>query len=71
MGPEGMVEILLHLDEPWRTRFLRLVACTVVSTWNSRDPTREELTRWLGEDIRLYRWTLQLLRAWDSTFEER
>ena len=70
MRPQGVVEILLRLDEPWRSRFLKLIARTVVSTWDGRNPTREELTGWLKRDLELYRWTLQLLHAWGA-FKDR
>jgi len=60
-----VVDALLALDEPWRSRFLHLVANTATGwTWNGRgEPTREELEAWL-KDLGLRLEVTALLRAW-------
>ena len=60
-----VADALLALDEPWRSRFLHLVANEATGwRWNGRgEPTREELERWL-EDLKLRLRVVSLLRAW-------
>ncbi len=63
-----VVEALYALEEPWRSRFLHLVANKATGwRWDGRgEPTREELEEWLT-DLRLRRWTAALLRAWTGS----
>lgn len=69
---EGLVDDLYSLSEPWRSRFLQLVAERATGrTWNGRRPTREELAIWLGTDLGLYREVLLLLRAWKRNVSNR
>jgi len=69
---EGLVDDLYSLSEPWRGRFLQLVAERATGgTWNGRRPTKEELATWLGTDLGLYREVLLLLRAWQRNVPDR
>ena len=69
---EGLVDDLYSLSEPWRGRFLQLVAERATGgAWNGRRPTREELATWLGTDLGLYREVLLLLRAWQRNVPDR
>nr|HID12944.1 hypothetical protein [Anaerolineae bacterium] len=61
----SLTEALFSLEEPWRGRFLTLVANRATSgTWNSRQPTREEVAAWLEADLDLCREVTLLLNAW-------
>ncbi len=69
---EGLVDDLLSLSEPWRSRFLRLVAERATGgAWNGDRPTRRELAAWLGTDLGLYREVSLLLRAWKRNVPDR
>jgi hypothetical protein len=60
-----LIRALFSLEEPWRSRFLDLVANLATnSTWDGRPPTREEVTAWLSADLDLYREVKLLLDAW-------
>ena len=62
---ESLVEDLFYLEEPWRSRFLELVANLATSwTWCGQPPTRDEVTAWLGADLGLYQQIRDLLDAW-------
>lgn len=51
---ESLVEDLFYLEEPWCGRFLELVANMATDwAWCGQRPTREEVTVWLGADLRL------------------
>ncbi len=69
---ERLVDDLFSLSEPWRSRFLQLVAERATGgDWNGNRPTRQELTTWLGTDLGLYREVSLLLRAWKRNVPER
>ncbi len=62
---ESLVEALFSLDEPWRGRFLSLVATWATGgTWNGRRPRREEVTAWLAADTGLCRVVRLMLNSW-------
>ena len=62
---KSLTEALFSLEEPWRGRFLDLVANLATSwTWDGQRPTRKEVTTWLSADLELYREIKQLLEAW-------
>ena len=62
---EALAKDLFSLEEPWRSRFLDLVA-NMATRWkgNGHQPTREEIVAWLGGNPALYREIRVLLRAW-------
>lgn len=65
---ESLTEALFSLEEPWRSRFLTLVAkqatrWTWEGTWSGHVPTREEVASWL-DDRGLCRSVTTLLYAW-------
>jgi len=62
---EPLAEALLSLDEPWRSRFLFLVANLATNwAWGGQRPTWEEVTAWLGGDLGLYQYIGLLLDVW-------
>jgi hypothetical protein len=62
---ESLTDGLFYLEEPWRGRFLDLVANLATSwAWPGGQPTREEVTAWLGADPNLYQRVWSLLQAW-------
>ncbi len=62
---ESLAEALFSLDEPWRDRFLALVAEWATGRgWHGRRPRRAEVESWLRADIRLCREIWSLLNAW-------
>lgn len=62
---ESLVEALFSLGEPWRSRFLVLIASWATGgSWNGRQPKREEVAAWLRGDLGLYREVNLLLNAW-------
>jgi hypothetical protein len=64
-GIESLVDDLLALDEPWRTRFLGLTANLATRwTWDEQQPGREELIGWLRADRDLNRHVRTLVRTW-------
>jgi hypothetical protein len=63
---ELLTEDLFSLDEPWRSRFLELVANEATGwRWEGRPPTREEVTTWLGDGELHYK-VAQILNAWQG-----
>ncbi|MGD1995067.1 MAG: hypothetical protein PVI59_17890 [Anaerolineae bacterium] len=65
---DSLVEDLFSLDEPWRGRFLILVADRATrGTWSQRLPQPTEVKTWLGEDTGLYRQVSLMLRIWGRT----
>jgi hypothetical protein len=61
---EMVTDTLFSLDEPWRSRFLALVARTAIGeSWNGSLPERTQIATWL-RDLRLYRDVTRLLEAW-------
>jgi hypothetical protein len=66
-GAGSLAESLFHLPEPWRDRFLILVAFRAVGRVNDgRPPTREDVTTWLA-DLNLYREVMLMLSSWQHT----
>jgi len=64
-GVESLVEALFSMDEPWKSRFLGLVANWATGgLWNGRRPRREEVRAWLQADVGLYREVRLMVRAW-------
>lgn len=62
---KSLTQALFSLDEPWRSRFLKLVANLATNwTWDGRAPTWEEVAAWLLDDLDLYREVRMLLDAW-------
>jgi len=61
---KALTEALFSLDEPWRGRFLDLVAKQATRwKWDGRQPEREEVTAWLGASPGLYQEMTLLLSA--------
>jgi len=62
---EALVDALFSLDEPWRGRFLDLVAeMATGGEWNEHAPSREQVLAWLESDVRLYRDIALMLNTW-------
>jgi hypothetical protein len=62
---ETTVEALYALDEPWRGRFLHLVAALATGRWwDDRTPEPGELEGWLEESWILCRYVALLLEHW-------
>ena len=66
MWAEDVADEVLALDEPWRGRFLTLVANLATGgVWDEEDvPSREVLVAWLRADLSLRFRVIQLLNAW-------
>lgn len=65
MGVEAVTESMFSLDEPWRSRFLDLLAKQATRwAWDGRRPKREEVMGWLWADPGLCRQMALLLNAW-------
>jgi len=61
---ESLTKDLFSLEEPWRSRFLGLVASrTVDRASDGRVPTQREVTTWLS-DGGLYQEVASLLSVW-------
>jgi hypothetical protein len=62
---EELVEALLSIEEPWRSRFLDLTANLATGwTWDGQQPNRAALTSWLQADPDLGRKVRVMVRAW-------
>ncbi len=62
---DSLVEDLFSLDEPWRGRFLILVADRAThGSWSQRLPQPWEVKAWLDEDTGLYRQVSLMLKIW-------
>lgn len=62
---QSLATSLFSLKEPWRGRFLDLVANLATNwTWGSQRPTQEDVAVWLGADLGLYRDIKLLLDVW-------
>ena len=67
---QSLARALFSLEEPWRSRFLALMADRVGSRTSDRQPlTVEEVTTWL-DDPELRRQVEKLLDAWPGAGEE-
>jgi len=63
---EVLTDDRFSMDEPWRSRFLELVANEATGwRWEGRPPTREEVAIWLN-DGELHRKITQILNAWQN-----
>ncbi|MGD1995682.1 MAG: hypothetical protein PVH62_02805 [Anaerolineae bacterium] len=61
---ESLAARLVALEEPWKSRFLGLVADWATGQdWDGRLPTQKEVVKWLG-DWALYRRVALLLKIW-------
>ncbi len=60
-----LVDDLYALEEPWRTRFLLLIAKLATGQqWNDHMPSRSTTEAWLAERAWLQRQVAQMLDAW-------
>jgi hypothetical protein len=66
MQAEELAHTILDLDEPWRSRFLFLVASLATGgNWNGvEEPGQETLARWLRMDLDLRRRMTLMVSAW-------
>jgi hypothetical protein len=49
---ESLADGLLSLEEPWRSRFLYLLASRATDSSHTGHPaTREDISRWLGDRL--------------------
>jgi hypothetical protein len=63
-GAGSLAESLFRLPDPWRDRFLTLVAFRAVGRVNDgRPPSQEEVAAWLA-DLKLYREVTLMLSSW-------
>ena len=61
----ALAEALFCLEEPWRDRFLLLVANMANDwAWDERLPEREDLIDWLRANQDLYREVKYMLDMW-------
>ncbi|MFQ6099925.1 MAG: hypothetical protein ACE5OS_01645 [Anaerolineae bacterium] len=61
---KSLTDTLFSLEEPWRSRFLNLVANQATGwAWDGQPPTPDEVTTWLG-DWGLYQQVTSLLYEW-------
>lgn len=61
---KSLTENLFSLEEPWRDRFLILVAQQATGrAWDKRSPTRDEIVTWL-DDSGLHQAVTMLLQTW-------
>jgi len=67
MTPEEITDEILSLEEPWRSRFLALIAsrATGKRDWGDAMPTREDVISWL-QDLDLRCTVRRMLDAWSS-----
>jgi hypothetical protein len=64
---QSLTQALFSLDEPWRGRFLSLVANYATKwVWDGQQPTCEEVAAWLETNPPLYRWVRLLLYRWGT-----
>jgi len=62
---ELLATALFSLEEPWRGRFLELVAKSALHcARGERQPTQEEVTAWLAARPALCQWVGLLLSKW-------
>jgi len=65
---DSLIEDLFSLDEPWRGRFLSLVATrATMRVEYRRQPTPEEVSAWFRANPFLRRRISLLLYAWQGT----
>jgi hypothetical protein len=62
-----LVEELYALEEPWRTRFLILIAKLATGRqWNDHTPSRSATEAWLEEHAWLQKQIAQMLDTWSG-----
>jgi hypothetical protein len=62
---DSLVLAIYSMDEPWRRRFLILVAGMATHwTWESGEPTPDEVSAWLDSQPKLRRYMGLLLDRW-------
>lgn len=67
MSKDSLTEDLFSLDEPWRGRFLNLVASrATMKTGDRRQPTPEEVAAWFEANPFLRRSISLLLYTWQG-----
>jgi hypothetical protein len=60
-----LVENLYALDEPWRTRFLELIAQLATGRqWDNQTPSRNMTEAWLQGNKQLRNQIAQMLETW-------
>ena len=60
-----LVEDLYALEEPWRTRFLELIAKLATGQqWGNQTPSRNMTEAWLLENKQLRNQIAQMLKTW-------
>jgi hypothetical protein len=60
-----LIDDLYALEEPWRTRFLILIAKLATGQpWNNHMPSRSTTEAWLAERAWLQRQIAQMLDTW-------
>ena len=66
MWAEDVADEVLALDEPWRGRFLTVIAGLASGgRWEGEEePSRGVLVGWLRADLTLRRQVVQLLTTW-------
>lgn len=64
---DSLTEDLFSLDEPWRSRFLKLVTARA-TTWTGgrQQPSPEEVSAWFAADPSLRRRISLLLYVWQG-----
>jgi hypothetical protein len=60
-----LVDELYALEEPWRTRFLELIAKLATGQqWDNQTPNRDTTQAWLLENKKLRNQISQMLKTW-------
>ena len=63
---ESLTETVFSMEEPWRSRFLGVIATQATrQIWNERSPTQEEVAAWLS-NVGLYKTVTHLLNVWQG-----
>jgi hypothetical protein len=66
-GAGTLAESLFRLPDPWKARFLTLVAYRAVGRVSEgKPPSQEEVTTWLA-DLNLYREVTLMLSSWQQS----
>jgi hypothetical protein len=66
-GSESLAQTMFSLEEPWRGRFLELVATMATSKTKTRQqPSQKQVATWLSASPGLYQDIRYLLNAWQS-----
>lgn len=69
-GAGALAESLYCLPDPWRDRFLTLIAFRAVGRIkDGGPPTQEDVTAWLA-DLNLYREVTLMLGSWQKSAGE-